>query len=193
MANLVETSTWETGIYQLEEEDLVQGGSDGIDNRQAKQLGNRTLFLKQQVEAAQGDMEEHLLAVNPHPQYASKDGAVTLDEAQTLFNKIYVGVLEKSVVLAESSIDLSAGNLFSKTISSATTFTVTNVPAAGIVASFILEITNGGAYSITWFSGVKWANGAAPTLTAAGMDILGFYTRDGGATWRGIVLVKDSK
>jgi hypothetical protein len=45
MANLQETSTWETGIYQLETTDPVEAGENGIDNLQAKQLANRTLYL----------------------------------------------------------------------------------------------------------------------------------------------------
>ncbi|WP_239995871.1 tail fiber protein [Neisseria lactamica] len=53
MANLNETAQWETGIYQLETSDPVMGGQDGIDNRQAKQLANRTLWLKNQTEALQ--------------------------------------------------------------------------------------------------------------------------------------------
>ena len=53
MANLNETAQWETGIYQLETSDPVMGGPDGIDNRQAKQLANRTLWLKNQTEALQ--------------------------------------------------------------------------------------------------------------------------------------------
>lgn len=50
MANLSEEATWEPGVYQLEETDVVQGGPDGIDNEQAKALANRTTYLKQQVE-----------------------------------------------------------------------------------------------------------------------------------------------
>ena len=53
MANLNETAQWETGMYQLETSDPVMGGPDGIDNRQAKQLANRTLWLKNQTEALQ--------------------------------------------------------------------------------------------------------------------------------------------
>ena len=53
MANLNETAQWETGIYQLETSDPVMGGPDGIDNRQAKQLANRTLWLKKQTEDLQ--------------------------------------------------------------------------------------------------------------------------------------------
>lgn len=46
MANVAESAVWEGGIYQLEETDDVQGGENGIDNLQAKQLGNRTTWLK---------------------------------------------------------------------------------------------------------------------------------------------------
>lgn len=51
MANLPETPTWEPGIYQLEETDPVQGGPNGIDNQQGKQLANRTAWLKQLAES----------------------------------------------------------------------------------------------------------------------------------------------
>lgn len=50
MANLKEQSKWEEGIYQLEENDPVVGGEDGISNKQAKQLANRTTYLKQELE-----------------------------------------------------------------------------------------------------------------------------------------------
>lgn len=50
MANLRETQTWENGIYQIEKTDPVVGGADGISNKQAQQLANRTAYLKQQVE-----------------------------------------------------------------------------------------------------------------------------------------------
>lgn len=50
MANLKLNSKWETGIYQLETSDPVMGGEDGIDNLQAKQLGNRTEFLKGEID-----------------------------------------------------------------------------------------------------------------------------------------------
>lgn len=50
MANIKEEKTWEEGIYQLEVTDPVVGGIDGISNKQAKQLANRTSYLKKQVE-----------------------------------------------------------------------------------------------------------------------------------------------
>jgi hypothetical protein len=100
---------------------------------------------------------------------------------------------ETKVVMAANDIDLTAGNLFTTTIVGATTLTVSNWLATGNANSFILELTNGGSAVVTWFSGVKWASGVVPTLTAAGVDILGFYSHDGGTTVRGIVLAKDSK
>ncbi|WP_199154421.1 hypothetical protein [Chromobacterium sp. ASV23] len=50
MANLQEKPAWEAGIYQLETSDPVLGGPDGVDNLQAKQLANRTVFLKKQID-----------------------------------------------------------------------------------------------------------------------------------------------
>ena len=52
MANLREISIWEEGIYQLETSDPVMGGADGIDNRQPRQLANRTLWLKTELTKA---------------------------------------------------------------------------------------------------------------------------------------------
>ena len=60
--------------------------------------------------------------------------------------------------------------------------------------SFIFELKNGGsAAAINWPLSVKWAGGTKPTLTISGVDILGFYSYDGGITWRGVLLSKDSK
>lgn len=100
---------------------------------------------------------------------------------------------ETKIAMGANDINLASGNLFTKTISAATTLTMSNKPASGQVISFILELTNAGSAVITWFSGVKWAGGTAPTLTTAGKDILGCYSHDGGLTWNVLVLGKDVK
>src|SRR5436190_17072287 len=51
MTFLTETPVWETGVYQLEVLDPVQGGTAGVSNTQGKQLANRTSYLKQAVDA----------------------------------------------------------------------------------------------------------------------------------------------
>lgn len=50
MANLKEQEKWEDGVYQIEENDPVLGGENGITNKPIKQLANRTLWLKKALE-----------------------------------------------------------------------------------------------------------------------------------------------
>lgn len=102
-------------------------------------------------------------------------------------------IRETKVAMAANDIDLASGNLFTKTIVGYTTFTISNVLSSGNANSFILELTNGGSAVITWWAGMKWAGGIAPTLTASGVDILGFYSHDGGATWNILGINKDVK
>ena len=51
-------------------------------------------------------------------------------------------------------------------------------------------VENGGGFTITWPNStpdVLWANGIAPVLSAAGSDVLVFYTYDGGTTFYGFL------
>lgn len=57
MANVPETARWEPGVYQFETTDPVQGGPDGIDNLPSKQLGNRTAYLKKELDALASSVE----------------------------------------------------------------------------------------------------------------------------------------
>ena len=111
------------------------------------------------------------------------DVANTFTAAQTFG----AGVVEKKVAIAASEIDLALGNYFTKTISGSTTFTIANTAASGSVNSFVLELTNAGTNVIVW-SGVTWAAATAPTFSASGVDVVAFFTSDGGTTWRGFVL-----
>ena len=54
-----------------------------------------------------------------------------------------------------------------------------------------IQLTNGGQGTLTWGTMVQWAGGSAPTLTAAGKDLLRFYTIDEGTTWMGEVIGLD--
>ena len=94
--------------------------------------------------------------------------------------------------VAASDVDCSLGNFFKKTVTGNMTWTASNVPSSRFY-SFVLELTNAGSATISWFTGTKWAGGTAPTLSVSGVDILAFYTEDGGTTWRGLVLSIDNK
>lgn len=96
-------------------------------------------------------------------------------------------------ITTATTIDLENGNVHTATIGGNLTLTFSNPIASGDATSFVLELTNGGAYTLTFPAAVDWEGGTAPTLTAAGVDILVFYTRDGGTTWHGIVSSLDSK
>ena len=85
-------------------------------------------------------------------------------------------------------IDLVAGNSVSGTVDTGTTtFTFSNPTASDELCGFILTLTNGGSQTIVWPGTVDWAAATAPTLTAAGIDILVFYTIDGGTIWYGFL------
>ena len=90
------------------------------------------------------------------------------------------------VAVPALDIDCSAGNYFTKTIAANSTFTVSNVPS-GRAYSFTLEVTHTSG-TITWFSGVQWPNGTAPTLTTGKAHLFVFVTDDGGTRWRGAAL-----
>ena len=88
---------------------------------------------------------------------------------------------------ATRTLDLNDANFFSATLDQACTFTFSDPPASGDFGAFVLELTNGGAFAITWPASVDWPGGTAPSLTAAGVDQLVFTTRDAGTTWLGFV------
>ena len=94
---------------------------------------------------------------------------------------------------ASRTFDLTTANFFSATLDQASTFTFSNPPASGDFGTFVLELTNGGAFVITWPASVDWVGGAAPTLTSSGVDQLVFTTRDGGTTYFGFVAGLDIK
>ena len=93
---------------------------------------------------------------------------------------------ETKVAMAANDVDLSLGNVQTKTISGAQTLTFSNPPASGSAGSFTLILTNGGSAAVTFPASVDWPAATAPTLTAAGIDLLVFTTIDGGTNWYGV-------
>lgn len=124
---------------------------------------------------------------------ATGTGSVVLANTANISNTTITALRETRVAMAANDVNLLIGNYFTKTISGTTTLTVSNVPASGTAASFILDLTNGGSATINWWTGTKWAGGTVPTLTTSGRDVLGFFTHDAGTTWTGLVLGKDVK
>lgn len=107
----------------------------------------------------------------------------------TQAGKIFTGTtevtqfVEKPFNITSTNIDCSLGTLGYKTVAATWSPTFSNIAATGKVQYLTLELTNGGAYAITWPASIKWANGALPVLSSSGVDTIVMYTRDGGTTW----------
>jgi hypothetical protein len=86
------------------------------------------------------------------------------------------------------TIDLSTANNFRRQFNSTPTITFTNPPASNAFG-FTLVTVNAGSYTPVWPVNIDWVNGPnAPVLTGSGgVDVLVFYTFNGGTTYYGFV------
>lgn len=117
----------------------------------------------------------------------ASDGKIGLNQASPVTTVDLAGAYSSNVVaVAALNIDCSLGNYFTKTISANSTFTISNVPASRAYA-FTIEVTHTTG-TITWFSGVEWPGGLAPSLTTGKTHLFTFVTDDGGSRWRGSAL-----
>ena len=114
-----------------------------------------------------------------------KAGGVFSGEIEVLTDR-YIAVASGNLTGAVT-FDMAAARFFHGTV----TGTITSVTfdsssiTSGDAVFIVMELTNGGAFSIGWGSTFQWPGGTAPTLTETGTDVLSFYTIDGGTIWRG--------
>lgn len=102
MANLKEQEKWEDGVYQIEENDPVLGGENGITNKPIKQLANRTLWLKKTLE---------LFGKKSAPKDLTVESTSTADESGHS-HKLPVGsTTEKGIWQATSDTGIDSDGL----------------------------------------------------------------------------------
>lgn len=65
MGKITEQQQWEEDIYLIEKQDKVLGGELGVINVQAKQLANRTKYLKDQVDGINRDRTGYAPKASP--------------------------------------------------------------------------------------------------------------------------------
>lgn len=126
-------------------------------------------------------------AANAVPQ-AGEDG--TLDESWTatclqLSGGTLTGAVAEALqaVTGEAVVlDLKTSNNFTHAVAADTTFTVT-AHAGNSFQLGTLVLTNGGTSAVTWPDSFKWADGVPPSLMAGGVDVITFFTIDGGETY----------
>lgn len=90
MGKLTELEQWDEDVYQIETSDPVLGGPEGITNRPAKQLANRTQWLKKHLQDANDALAEHAKSRN-HPDATLTDKG---------FVKLYSGVTSMDETMA---------------------------------------------------------------------------------------------
>lgn len=95
MANVQESQSWETGVYQLETTDPILGGPNGTSNIQAKQLANRTSYLKQRADQVDA-------AKSTHPTLASR-----LDDMQAQAQALGVDMQDMSGATLKFALDMA--------------------------------------------------------------------------------------
>lgn len=86
-------------------------------------------------------------------------------------------------VSGATALNLNNGNVFTATVTGNVTFSFTNPAASGQTSYLTLVLTNGGAFTTTLPGSIVWADGSAPALQVAGVDVLRFATTDNGTTW----------
>ena len=122
MANLKEDNTWEQGIYQFETSDPVMGGPNGIDNVPTRQLANRTLWLKNQLAAAEQSINTN--QTNANNTYATKATTLTagigLTGGGTLGGNRVLSMGKPSKITATST-DVAVSDTHSHSIDKAST------------------------------------------------------------------------
>nr|WP_314740855.1 tail fiber protein [uncultured Haemophilus sp.] len=102
MANLKEQEKWEDGIYQIEENDPVLGGAEGITNRPAKQLANRTAWLKKALS---------LLGLKAQPKTLTATSTNKVDEDGHSHAIDKASLTQQGIVQLTNTLNSDAENL----------------------------------------------------------------------------------
>jgi hypothetical protein len=114
----------------------------------------------------------------------------SMQVAETFIMNVKAVIYTYSGITSSLDIDCREGNYFTRTISSNSTFTFSNVPAASgfnVAYSFTLELTHTSG-TVTWPASVKWPGNTAPSLTTGKTHLFMFVTDDAGSRWRGSYL-----
>lgn len=123
-------------------------------------------------------MDAHIASGDHDTRYYQKSEADTaLGAKLSSVSGVAQGLKYKVVALGNStgtrSIDLSAAQEFTTTITGNVTFSFTNAPGANESQVVFIRMTNAGSRTINWPANTKLPKGVAPTFTAAGVDLIG--------------------
>ncbi|OIP06939.1 MAG: hypothetical protein AUK53_11680 [Betaproteobacteria bacterium CG2_30_59_46] len=187
MANVTESPTWENGVYQIETTDPVLAGPNGIANVQAKQLANRTKYLKERadvVDAAKGS----------YPSLTERMAAV---EASTAA----LGPDTQDAVMATLKFAIDQANVANKGVRGLHQFAqqegIVTIKNRGVVTGCILSKSTTAARNLSIAAGICFAKGqqfavadgnnyaSVPSNTGTGaVTVYAYLYQDAYGFWR---------
>ena len=94
--------------------------------------------------------------------------------------------------IENNTIDVSISSFFKKTITTDTSFEFINCKADSSCC-VTLVLTNGGNHIVSWSNNVYWADGTPAILTENGIDVITFFTINGGNTWYATVTITNAQ
>lgn len=194
---LAEYPIWTDSIRHFAANAALTGGPDCPDNLPVSDLANRTVWLKVQVESAQGGLTAHEAAADPHPQYltaAEVDTAIAggvsgyarLAVPQTYTAGQAGAVAPLPATTGTVTLDLAEGNNWEGTLTGH--ITLANPSTMPVGQSGVIRITQGATpYTIAYGSSFVASHGVLPSLTssAGAVDLLTYYVETAGRIWIG--------
>lgn len=168
MTRINETPKWEGDIYQLSRQDKVEGGKDGAANKQAGQLANRTLYLKEAID----DLSDAVYSGSDI--YETKEAGLLKTSEGEYFKVPVSGISDISYILYQNksgvaveilrekspySSGYQAATVVSSGAANTVAITIPGLLGDGSLIYFLSPILNTGAVNIT----VTDAKGAVVT------------------------------
>lgn len=178
MSDLALTPTWTPGVRQLERTDQVDAGvgGDGIANQQAKDLGNRTEYLKVSLEDEVGDRSAALAAEQAARIAADNAEATTRANADNAEASARV-----AGDAAEASARIALGADLAVAPAGHRLSYLSGSPTASGDVSQTLFLTAYEHAGISLFDGTRWVRRVAPevsfSVAALGTDIYDVFAR----------------
>ncbi|MCQ4319719.1 hypothetical protein [Stutzerimonas stutzeri] len=186
MANVNETSQWESGVYQIETTDPVLGGANGIANVQARQLANRTAYLKaradlvDQAKGATPSLPARLVKIESDLAQVDVDSQDTL-AVSTMYALEQAAVANRSVRALKQQIQQEGELLLeNRGIVRGCTATKSTVAARNLNLAAGVCFARGRAFSVN--SGENVAS--VPSNIGSGSATVQAYLFNSAAGWR---------
>jgi len=191
------TSVEITGIT-VNVDDIVRvtsyGGADVYNKTQADALLNAKANLSgptftgiPAAPTASGGTNTTQVATTAFVQAFDDSAKANLSGATFTGGVLFNDTASGKVTATSSTVSCSTGNYFTDSITSNITYTFSSPPSGFYVMT--MRLYDGGDYTVTFPSSVKWADDTPPELASNSYDVLTFYTDNSGSTWYGMLSI----